>query len=330
MDWEQRCIRLCAAVLICAVVLRLASGGAFLPVGQALEHPQVASFLMYLHTGRVVRLSSETPTLPTPTLPEQAQPSQSQGVTFTADDADLISITYNCSQSPDVEQLLTQPLDWDLGGEGPKVLILHSHTTESYTKAPGESYEESSSYRTLDPGHNMLALGQIVADILTEAGIEVIHDTELHDYPSYNGSYSHAAASTKDYLAQYPTIELILDLHRDAAETATGQMATRCDLGGESSAQLMFVMGTDTRLEHPDWERNMSLALKLQVLLEKENPGICRAINLSQNRYNQHLGDRALLIEIGAAGNTLAQAKIAARELAQAIVTLANGTDDQA
>lgn len=323
MNWEQRCIRLCAAVLICAVVLRLWAGGALVPVGQALENPQVASFLMYLQTGRVVRMTTELPDPPAKTVPEPSEPSETRTVTFTGEDAALISITYNCDQSPDVEALLTEPLDWDLTGEGPKVLILHSHTTESYTQTEGSRYEESSAYRTLDPGHNMIALGETVAGILEEAGIGVIHDTAFHDYPSYNGSYTDAAASTKAYLEQYPTIELILDLHRDAAETAAGQMATACSVGGQDSAQLMFVMGTDSRLQHPDWERNMSLALKLQVLLEKEDPGICRDINLTQNRYNQHLGERALLVEIGAAGNTLAEAQIAARELAQAIVTLA-------
>lgn len=321
MNWEQRCIRLCAAVLICAVVLRLWAGGALVPVGQALGSAEAASFLVYLQTGRVVR------SLPEPTVQAQPQetvpPAQQEPPIFRAEDAALVAVDYNCDRSPDLEQLLTEPLDWDLTGDGPRVLILHSHTTESFTQGGEDRYEESSAYRTLDAGHNMIVLGEIVAGILRENGIEVIHDTTLHDYPSYNGSYTHAAASTKAYLEQYPTIELILDLHRDAAETASGQMATRCSVGGESAAQLMFVMGTDTRLDHPDWERNMSLALKLQVLLEQENPGICRDMNLTKNRYNQHLGDRALLIEIGAAGNTLDQAKLAARELGEAIAQLA-------
>ena len=93
-------------------------------------------------------------------------------------------------------------------------------------------------------------------------------------------------------------------------------------IGGEKAAQLMFVLGTDKRLKHPDWEQNLSLALKLQILLEQENPGISRGLSLSKNRYNQHLGPYALLVEIGAAGNTLEEAKIAARELGKAIVKL--------
>ena len=320
MDWEQRCIRLCTAVLICAVVLRLWSAGALAPVGQALQSQQAASFLIYLQTGRIVRRVPELEICP---LVQETVPLQTSEVPrFTAEDVSLVAVDDNCGQKPDLAELMVQPLDLDLTGPGPRVLILHSHTTEGYTQTADSRYEESSEYRTLDSGHNMIAIGEILAEILRNAGIEVLHDTTLHDYPSYNGSYSHAAASTKSYLEEYPTIELILDLHRDAADTPSGQLVTRCSVGGETSAQLMFVMGTNTRLTHPDWERNLSLALKLQVLLERENPGICRSMNLSRNRYNQHLGERALLIEVGAAGNTQAQAELAARELGEAIVAL--------
>lgn len=321
MDQQQRCIRICAAMLIGAVLLRLALSGAFLPVVQALEDPRAASFFVYLQTGRVIRPLPEEILIP----PETAAPEAPVLPSFTAEDASLIGITYSCSQNPDIESLLTTPLTWDLTGQEPTVLILHSHTTESYTQTE-DRYEESSPYRTLDPGHNMLCLGEIVADILTEAGITVLHDTALHDYPSYSDSYTQAAASTKAYLEEYPSIRLILDLHRDAADTPSGQMATACSIGGADAAQLMFVLGTDSRLNHPDWEKNLALALKLQVLLERKDPGICRDLNLSKNRYNQHLGDTALLIEIGAAGNTLAEAKLAAQALGEAIAKLAKGT----
>ena len=320
MDWEQRCIRLCACVLVCAVVLRLWSAGALVPVGQALQSDQAASFLMYLQTGRVVR---QVPEPEARTTEPQTEPVRERETPrFTEEDVGLIGVDNECGQTPDLAALLTRSLDLELTGSGPRVLILHSHATEGYTQTADACYEESSEYRTLDGGHNMIAIGRIVAGILEDAGIEVIHDTQLHDYPSYNGSYSHAAASTKQYLEENPTVELVIDLHRDAADTASGQLVTRCSVGGEASAQLMFVMGTDTRLDHPDWEENLSLALKLQVLLERENPGICRDVNLSRNRYNQHLGKRALLVEVGAAGNTQAQAELAARELGEAIVTL--------
>lgn len=318
MDWERRCMRLCAGVLMLAVVLRLWAGGALVPIGRALQSDEAASFLLYLQTGRVVRLAPE------PDGPEMFQipdpVSKIEG--FSAEDLELVELSDEPGLGPDLGALLTAPVELTLQDGAPRVLILHSHTTESFAQT-ADRYEETSAYRTLAPGHNMLALGELVAEILESAGIGVIHDRDFHDYPSYNGAYSHAAASTKAYLEEYPTIELIIDLHRDAADTPTGQMATRCTIGGEKAAQLMFVLGTDKRLNHPDWEQNLSLALKLQVLLERKNPGICRDLTLSKNRYNQHLGAYALLIEIGAAGNTLEEAKIAARELAEAIAQLA-------
>ena len=314
MDWERRCMRLCTGVLILAVFLRLWAGGVLVPVGQALRSEDAASLLLYLQTGRVVRLS------PAETVPQlMAAPEEVPG--FDAGDLELVKLRDDPGRGPDLQQLLAEPLGLHLADGEPRVLILHTHTTESITQT-ADRYEESSPYRTLDPGHNMIALGGIVADILTQAGIGVFHDREFHDYPSYNGSYNHAAASTRAYLEAHPTIELILDLHRDAADTPTGQMVTACSVGGEKAAQLMFVLGTDKRLNHPDWEQNLSLALKLQVLLERENPGICRKLSLSKNRYNQHLGKYALLVEIGAAGNTLEEAKSAARELGESIVKL--------
>jgi len=319
MDWEQRNIRFCAGVLACATALRLISGGALVPVGQALRSSETASFLVYLQTGRVVRTLPEPPAQ---AVPQTAAPVRQALTAFRGSDAALVGLDDNCGRSPDVEKWLQEPLELELNGPEPKVLILHTHTTESFAQTQ-DRYTETSPYRTLDPGHNMIALGEILAQVLQAAGIGVIHDTAFHDYPSYNGAYSHAAASTGAYLEQYPSIELVLDLHRDAADTATGQLVTRCSIGGESAAQLMFVVGTDTRLNHPGWERNLSLALKLQVLLEQENRGICRDMNLTKNRYNQHLGPYALLVEVGAASNTLAQAELAARELGEAIVRLA-------
>ncbi len=176
--------------------------------------------------------------------------------------------------------------------------------------------------------YNVLSLGELVANRLEEAGIHVIHDTAFHDYPSYNSSYTNAADSTQAILDANPGIQFVLDLHRDAADTPTGQLVTECAIGSELSAQLMMVVGTDAGgLDNPGWENNLSVALKLHALLEQENPGICRPINFTYHRYNQHLGPHALIVEVGAAGNTLPQAKLAANALADAIIALSNGTD---
>ncbi len=332
MDWEGRCIRVCAATLLCAGLLRLSTNGFLAPLGQALENPNVASFLVYMQTGRIVRLRAEPPPSPpiqkaiTPTVPTISQ-TEPEIPVFSTEDFDRVDITYNCNYEPDMESLLAQPLDWDLYTDEPSVLITHTHTTESYTPQPEDSYVESGSYRTLDPEYNVLSLGELVTNRLKAAGINAIHDTGLHDYPSYNGAYNHAAASTEQILEEHPNIQLILDLHRDAADTPTGQLVTECSIGAETAAQVMMVVGTDAGgLENPDWKENLSVALKLHAQLEQENPGICRPINFTYHRYNQHLGGHALIIEIGAAGNTLPQAKLAANALADAIIALSNGT----
>ena len=221
---------------------------------------------------------------------------------------------------------MEQPLSWDLTGAEPTVLILHTHTTESYTRGP-EIYAETSQYRTLDEQYNMLSIGDAVAAVLEEAGIGVVHDRQLHDYPSYNGSYVHARTAMEEILKQYPSVRLVLDLHRDALEREGQQLRPVADIRGEKAAQLMLVVGTDvSRPSHENWQENLSLALKLHAQLERSCPGIMRPMNLRPERFNQDLSPGALLVEVGAAGNTHAEALRAAQLLASAVVDLAGGT----
>ena len=233
-----------------------------------------------------------------------------------------------CGYQVDLTALLTQGLSWDLTDNGPAVLILHTHATESYTQT-GKQYAESSPYRTLDPDYNMLRIGDAVAEVLESQGIGVIHDRTLHDHPSYTGSYGASRESAVAYLKQYPSIQLILDIHRDALEYSDGtQMHTSASVDGRESSQLMMVVGTDkSGLSHPNWEQNMALAAKLHVQLEKTWPGLMRPINFRTERFNQDLLPGTLLIEVGAAGDSLEQALVAAEALGQGIVALASGAN---
>ena len=332
MDHERRCMRLCAAVLALAVVLRLGAAGGFATAGRWLATPEAASVLLYLQTGRVVRLAREQPLPPvlhrlTRAEPEAPPEPEIASPEFSEADLEGIRMYYSGGYRPELAPLLTQPLELDLRGPEPKVLIVHTHTCESYTPEFSGQYEPSGDFRTLDPQYNVLAVGELVAGMLESAGIGVVQDREFHDYPSYNHSYLNTKASTEEILAANPSIELILDLHRDAADTPAGQLVTACSVGGETAAQLMMVVGTDEcGLEHPRWRDNLAVALKLQTLLERSNPGICRKLTLTDQRYNQHLGKNALLIEVGAAGNTLREAKLAAAELAKAIIALSRGS----
>ena len=321
---QRRSLQVGAAAIGLAVAVRLVSGGVLAPLAQRIGKWETASLLLYLETGRVVRYTPEP--IAAPTVPETVPtlPASPERVVFSQEDAELVDFKLEWDYSPDVESLLTQPLDWNLRQDAPTVLILHTHATESYS---GEEYAQSSAYRTLDEHYNMVSVGEELARLLEEAGIQVIHDTTLHDYPSYTGSYEEARQTVRRYLEEYPSIQLVLDLHRDAAEDENGnQVATTTRLPIGETAQLMLVLGSDAGgLEHPGWERNLALAVKLQAALEKQNPGITRPTRLTTQRYNQDLLPGMLLVEVGAAGNTRAQALLAMEPLSQAILTLVNG-----
>ena len=342
MDPFNRTLRFGAALIACATVARLGSSGAFRPLVQWLAKPETQSFLLYLETGRNVRFSPSLPENTESVEPPAEPPAESTAATtvpeteppvlpvFSGEDAALADIRYSCSLRPDLEELISRPLDWDLFGSEPRVLILHTHSTESYTKQ-GEDYEESSAFRTLDENYNMISIGARVAQLLREAGIGVIHDRQLHDYPSYSGSYNHARKAIREILAENKSICLVLDLHRDASGDLSNQFRPVVKADGENTAQIMLVMGTNAAgLTHPNWEENLSLGLKLQAQLERQSPGITRPMSLRAYRFNQDLTPGSLLIEMGAAGNSHREALRAAEELARAIIALSKGSTSAA
>lgn len=299
------------------------------PLSEIFSHPEAVSLLVYLETGRVVKPAMPTvPTEPTETtVPEMPNQSQLTGVSFATEDAQLVQVSNFSSYALDLPGLLTQDLQWDLTGMQPTVLIVHSHATESYTRTTQSYYVPSAAYRTLDTQYNMVRVGAALKKALEAKGIRVIHDTTLHDHPSYNDSYIHSRDAVQAWLEEYPQICLVIDLHRDAADTSPGeQLNTLATVAGQDSAQLMLVVGTNAGGRyHPNWEQNMALATKLHARLEKRFPGICRPISLRTERFNQDLSAGALLIEVGAAGDTLEEALVAVTALAEGIADLSNG-----
>ena len=332
MDHQKQALKLGACVLIFAVFLRL-FGGVCAAAATFLKDPQLAVFAIFLQTGRVIRPSpSEAPTVPSDT-----EPPPSTGVTappedalpvFSEEDLNAVSLIYGCDYRPDLDALLQAPLSWDLTDGAPAVLILHTHGTEAYTATPDTTYLPWGNYRTLDQHYNMVSIGAEVARLLEQNGISVIHDHTLHDYPSYSGSYSNARKTIQSYLDKYPSIRMVLDIHRDALSTDSGkQLTTSAIVGGQKSAQIMLVMGTDAAgNRHPNWQANLALALKLTAQLERTDPGITRPIYLRSERFNMDMTPGSLLVEIGASGNTHEEAVIAAHALARGIIALAKGT----
>ena len=331
---DSRNLRMWLWFMAAAAALRLWGGSLTGPIQRFFARPEVASFLLYLETGRVVHASGELEqTLPTPETtapPETTQATQptKEPLRLSAADADAIDIRNSSNLRVDAEALLLSELNWFLADGTPRVLIFHTHATESYTPTAENPYEASSYYRTLETEDNMVCIGRRLTEILQAEGIGVIHDTTFHDYPSYTGSYANARKTLKKHLEQTPGLCLLLDIHRDALETESGkQLAKRITVEGKSIAQIMLVVGTSAGgLQHPDWERNLALALKLQQQLEAICPGICRYISLRSERFNQDLSPGAVLVEVGTAGNTLDEALAATEILAQAITALSMGT----
>ncbi len=326
---EQKVLRTGTWVVVCAVVLRLICGMAdtFVPN----LSPKIVSFMIFMQTGRVVRPNnisfSPQPTQPLEeTQPAPPPPTEPELPVFSAGEANAIGITAGFSYAADLPALLTKPLNWNLTGDGPKVLIVHSHGSESF--APTGEYQETTAYHTLNTDYNMVSVGSFVAEKLEAAGISVLHDTTLHDEPSYNASYNNSRKSVQAYLEEYPSICLVLDLHRDSIEDEAGNQVVQTVFAqGETLAPLMLVVGTDYGgLEHPQWQENLALALKLQTQLEDICPGICRNINLRTQRFNQDLSSGAMLVEVGASGNTRQEALGAAEVLVKGIISLAHGS----
>ena len=208
-------------------------------------------------------------------------------------------------------------------GDGPKVLIYHSHATEAYTMDGTDIYKESEYYRTLDPEYNMVRIGEEMAAVFEAAVIGVVHDTTLYDYPNYNDAYSRSQAGAAALLKQYPSVVLVLDVHRDALEADDGTIYKVVAGSVDNCAQVMMVMGSDAGgASHPNWKVNLALALSIQDAMAQKWATLARPTVLRTARFNQHLSTGAILLEVGSHGNTLQEAITAARLYARTVVEL--------
>ena len=199
--------------------------------------------------------------------------------------------------------------------DGPQILIVHTHGSEAYAQTDGNSYEESDPYRTTDCSRNIVRVGEEMATVFRNRGFRVLHDTNLYDYPSYNGSYTRSGAAVEKWLEQYPSIQIVLDVHRDALVGKDGQIYKLVtEEKGEKVAQVMFVVGSNEAYPgHTHWQDNLALAVRFQQGLTWEYQSLARPIVLRSKTYNQDLLPGALLVEVGGHGNTLNEAIAGAR-----------------
>lgn len=234
-----------------------------------------------------------------------------------------VAVNNNAGISVNLETELSKKLSFKIEAtESPQVLIVHTHTTECYMNENRDYYTKEDQARTTDDSKNIVAVGNVLAEGLQAQGIKVIHATEKHDYPEYTGSYDRAAVTIKNYLKKYPTIKVVIDLHRDAMMDSSGtKTALVSNIKGQEAAQVMLVAGCQSGgvSGFPNWRENFRLGIKLQQTMETKYPTLARPILFTARKYNQHLTKGSLLIECGTDANTLEQAKYSAVLLADCI-----------
>lgn len=239
---------------------------------------------------------------------------------------DNVYLKNNTDLDIDLKEFVNGKLNYSIEKNGqPQVLIIHTHATESYLLHTQDYYTDNDKSRTTDNNYNMVALGKIIADNLNNAGITTLHDTTLHDYPSYNSSYSRAADTICNYTEKYSSIKVVIDLHRDAiAANDTDKVKVTTEINGKKAAQIMLVMGSQSGnvTNFPNWRENLKLAAKLQQTLESTYPTLARSIHFTSKNYNESLTNGSMLIEIGTDGNTFDEAKYSAELLSQALIKL--------
>lgn len=222
--------------------------------------------------------------------------------------AESYNVTYNnvkIKNQTDYE-LTNEILTPDITIENKNIVIFHTHSCESYTSSPAYTYTPTGNFRTTDLNFTVTRVGTELETYLKQYGYNVIHNTDYHDYPSYNGSYTKSLQTVENILQTTPS-DIIIDLHRDAIGSRSDYAPT-VKIGDEEAAQIMFVIGTNAGgLYHPNWQQNLKFAIKIQEKAEEMYPGLFKPIMLTTSRYNQHTGKFANIMEVGATGNTLEQ-----------------------
>lgn len=236
---------------------------------------------------------------------------------------DNVFVKNSTTYSIDAKALFEQPLKYTKS-DNPTVLILHSHATESYKPTDANYYKHTDTDRTQDTKYNVVRVGEEMAKVLEEAGVNVIHDKTLHDYPDYNSSYVNSLKTVKKYLKKYPSIQVVLDVHRDAMVRGDNTLVKAVtEVEGQKVAQVMLVCGSDLLgLDHKGWRDNLSFAIKLQNEMNSLYPCLARPIDFRKERFNQHMTPNSLIVEVGSNANSLEEAILGGKYAASALARL--------
>ena len=269
----------------------------------------------------------QTTTAPSDIIARTLIPTSPQGY----DVAGGLYLYNRTGESVDLAAAAQASVNITLPAEGPQILIIHTHTTEAYTPDGTDVYTPDGGVaRTLEEEDNMLRVGDEMERVFTEMGLSVIHDRTVHDYPQYNGAYTRSAQTVQKYLEQYPSIKIVLDVHRDALAGEDGTVYKAVTvIDGVDTAQVMLVIGHGQDGSNPHWMENLALACKIQSSMNTLYPTLARPMTFRSSSYNQELSIGSLLVEVGTHGNTLQEALSAARLFARSAGQVLLGLKEQ-
>ncbi len=216
------------------------------------------------------------------------------------------------------------PFDLQLNSKEPQVLVMHTHSTESYDRFDAGFYDVNYPTRSTDINENINEVGRVLTERLNALGINAIQATEYHDYPSYDNSYSRSRVTVQNYLDMYPSIKIVLDVHRDGIQREDGtRVKPTAVVEGKKAAQIMIVCGAESSdIDLPNFRENLKFAARLQDSAETLYPGFTRPLYLAYRYYNQDLTTGSVLVEVGSESNTLAEAKYTGELIANALANL--------
>lgn len=237
---------------------------------------------------------------------------------------DNISIRNTTGFELDPEALLGSDLPFELeDSRSVQVLVYHTHSCESYLEDDSGVYYDDFYPRSTDPEKGVMAVGEALVNTLKERGIGAVHDTTLHDYPSYEGSYARSWETISEYREKYPTIKVTVDLHRDAMTSQDGvKYKPTFEHEGSKAAQIMIMTGYDTGGGFDFWDENLIFAMHLQKQCEDMFPGMTRPLSFGEFTYNMNFNNGSLLIEVGTDGNTVEEARRSGGYIGEALADL--------
>lgn len=235
-----------------------------------------------------------------------------------------ISIRNGTGIDLDIGSLLSADLPFSVGDNRTvQVLVYHTHTCESYLDEDTGVYYEDFYPRSTDGSQGVVAVGDRLVETLREHGIGAVHDTTLHDYPSYEGSYARSWETICACREKYPNIVVTIDLHRDSMTADDGtKYKPTFEYEGQKAAQIMIMTGHDTEGDFDFWDENLIFAMQLQKKCEDLYPGMTRPLNFGDFTYNMNFNSGSLLIEVGTDANTVEEAARTGEYLANALSSL--------